>query len=80
VNVDQANYLIGSKMPGVMTRRSKVSYGDQAAAQAAQSQQGGELGDFAAALTASYADLAGDTLMIRKKREERRLHMMRKGG
>lgn len=80
VNVDKAAYLIGGKLPGVMTHRSKVSYGNKEAALAAKEQHGGEIGDFAGALTASYADLAKDTLMIRKKREERRQHMMKKTG
>ena len=78
VGVDQATYLIGGSTPGVMTKRSKVSFGSKDAAQAAQAKTGGELGDYAAALTASYADMAQDTLMIRKKREERRRHMMKK--
>lgn len=80
VNVDQAAYLIGGKAPGVMTHRSKVSYGKQEAALAAKERDGGDIGDFAAALTASYADLAKDTLMIRKKREERRKHMQKQAG
>lgn len=80
VNVDQATYLIGGKLPGVMTHRGKLSYGAREAALAAKEQYGGEIGDFAAALTASYADLAKDTLMIRKKREERRQHMTKKPG
>ena len=78
ISVDQATYLIGGSTPGVMTKRSKVSFGSQDAALAAQAKTGGEIGDYAAALTASYADLAQDTLMIRKKREERRRHMMKK--
>jgi copper chaperone NosL len=80
VNVDQATYLIGGKLPGVMTHRSKVSYASKEAALAAKEIHNGEIGDFAAALTASYADLAKDTLMIRRKREERRQHMMKKTG
>jgi nitrous oxide reductase accessory protein NosL len=75
VNVDQATYLIGGSQPGVMTHRSKVSYGSKEAAMAAKEKYAGEIGDFAAALTASYADLAKDTLMIRRKREERRKKM-----
>lgn len=78
ISVDQATYVIGGSMPGVMTKRSKVSFGSKDAALAAQAKTGGEIGDYAAALTASYADLAQDTLMIRKKREERRQHMMKK--
>jgi copper chaperone NosL len=78
VNVDQATYLIGGKLQGVMTHRSKVSFASKEAALAAKEAHNGEIGDFEAALTASYADLARDTLMIRRKREERRQHMMKK--
>lgn len=80
VNVDQATYLIGGNLPGVMTHRGKVAFSSREAALAAKDKHNGELGDFAAALTASYADLAKDTLMIRRKREERRKHMMKKEG
>lgn len=79
VEVAKAQYLIGSKLPGVMTARSKKAFADPAAAAAAQQANGGELGNFDAALTAAYADLAKDTLMIRRKREERRKHMQQKG-
>jgi hypothetical protein len=78
--VDQATYLIGGDLPGVMTKRGKTSYGSAEAAAAARAKHGGELGDFGAALAASYADMAADTMMIRKKREERRRHMMKKTG
>ena len=80
VNVDQATYLIGSSQTGVMTQRSKVSYGNREAAQSAREKFAGELGEFAAALNASYADMAKDTLMIRQKREERRQHLLKKPG
>lgn len=80
INVDQATYLIGGNLPGVMTKRGKTSYGSREAALAAKDKHNGEIGDFSAALTASYADMAHDTLMIRRKREERRQHMMKKSG
>lgn len=80
INVDDATYLIGGNLPGVMTHRGKTSYGSKEAALAAKEAHNGEIGDFAAALTASYADLAKDTLMIRRKREERRQHMMKQSG
>jgi copper chaperone NosL len=67
-----ASFLIGSRIKGVMTRRSKVAYGNEAAAQAAQQAEGGELAGFEAALGAAYADMAQDVAMIRKNREERR--------
>ena len=70
VNVDQATYLIGSKLPGVMTKQSKVAFAAKADAEAAKAAQGGELGNFDAALQAAYLSMAGDTAMIRKKRAE----------
>ncbi len=72
VNVDQATYLIGSKLPGVMTAKSKKAFASKEAAAAAQKEHGGELGDFSAALAAAHASMADDTLMIRKKRAEKR--------
>ncbi|HRX71055.1 MAG: nitrous oxide reductase accessory protein NosL [Candidatus Competibacteraceae bacterium] len=72
VDVDAATYLIGSKLPGVMTRQSKVAFAARSAAEAVQIEQGGELGDFDAALQAAYQSMAQDTAMIRKKRAERR--------
>jgi nitrous oxide reductase accessory protein NosL len=72
VEVDKATFLIGSGIKGVMTKRSKVAYGNEAAAKAAQGQNGGELVDFHKALLASYTDMAEDVRMIRKNREERR--------
>lgn len=76
VNVEEATYLIGSKLPGVMTAKSKKAFASKAAAEAAQKEQGGELGNFDAALAAAHASMAGDTLMIRKKRAEKRAKMM----
>lgn len=80
VNVDQATYLIGGNLKGVMSHRSKKAFATRAAALAAKEQHNGEIGDFNAAITAAYGDLAKDTIMIRKKREERRRHMEKKAG
>ena len=74
VNVDAATYLIGSKLPGVMTQQSKVAFGSKAAAETAKTENGGELGDFDAALQAAYQSMANDTRMIRKKRAEMKHH------
>jgi len=74
VNVDADTYLIGSKLPGVMTKQSKVAFASKADAEAAKAEQGGELGDFDAALQAAYQSMAGDTMMIRKKRAEKKQH------
>lgn len=80
VDVDRAVYLIGSKLPGTMSARSKMAFADAAAARAAQAAQGGDLGTFDQALAAAYADMAADTAMIRKRRAERRRKAMEKQG
>lgn len=75
IEVEKATFLVGSSIKGVMTRRSKVAYGTEAAAKAAQAANGGELANFDKALLAAHEDMAQDTSMIRKNREERRKRM-----
>ncbi|HRD67712.1 MAG TPA: nitrous oxide reductase accessory protein NosL [Candidatus Competibacter sp.] len=74
MNVDDATYLIGSKLPGVMTKQSKIAFASKQTAETVKAEQGGELGNFDAALQAAYQSMASDTLMIRKKRAEKRQH------
>ncbi len=76
VEVDKATFLIGSKIPGVMTANSKVAYGTEDAAKAAQAANGGELAKFDQALLAAYTDMSKDVSRIRKMRAERRKRMM----
>ncbi len=75
IEAGKATFLVGSSLPGVMTKRSKLAYGSEAAAKAAQAAHGGELMDFDKALLAAHTDMAADVAMIRKNREERRKHM-----
>jgi len=75
IEVAQATFLVGSSLPGVMTKRSKVAFGSEAAAKAAQAAHGGELMNFDQALLAAHVDMAQDVAMIRKMREERRKNM-----
>jgi nitrous oxide reductase accessory protein NosL len=75
IEVEKASFLVGSSLPGVMTKRSKVAYGSEAAAKAAQAAHGGQIMDFDAALLAAYTDMAQDVAMIRRNREERRKRM-----
>ncbi len=79
VEVAQATFLIGSQIKGVMTRNSKVAYGNEAAAKTAQAANGGELANFDQALLVAYTDMSKDVSMIRRNREERRKRMMQKG-
>ena len=76
VEVEKASFLVGSKLPGVMTARSKVAYGNADAAKASQAANGGELTDFDGALLAAYTDMSADVTRIRKNRAERRRKMM----
>ena len=81
IEVAQATFLVGSALPGVMTKHSKVAYGSKAAAKAAQAAQGGKVMDFDKALLAAYTDIAQDVVMIRKSHEElwKKLSMEHKG-
>jgi nitrous oxide reductase accessory protein NosL len=72
VDVQQATYLISSDIKGVMTRQSKVAFASHQTAQDRQASHGGQLGDFDAARRAAYASMADDTIMIRKRRAEKR--------
>ncbi len=71
VEVEQLHYVIDPSRPGTMTRRSKWAYAELAKAHEA-TRNAGELADFDRALRAAYADMAEDTIMIRKRRAEKR--------
>jgi nitrous oxide reductase accessory protein NosL len=76
VDVDKASFLVGSKIPGVMTANSKVAYGTEEAAKGAQAAQSGELVKFDQALLLAYTDMSKDVSRIRKMRAERKRKMM----
>ena len=59
-----------------MTANSKVAYGSEEAAKAAQAGNGGDLAKFDQALLAAYTDMSKDVSRIRKNRAERRRRMM----
>ncbi|OOY06027.1 nitrous oxide reductase accessory protein NosL [Thioclava sp. F28-4] len=69
--VDDMTYVIDAKKPGTMTGTSKYAYADPAKADAA-AKDGGKLASFDEALVMAYADMARDTINIRKRRAERR--------
>lgn len=72
VAVDNLVYLIGANLKHAMTKRSKHSFASLTTAQEFQAKHGGTLGNFNDALRESYLDMAGDVMMIRRNREERR--------
>ncbi len=77
VNVDQAIYLIGSKLKGTMTKNSKMAFASADTAASMRGDKGGQTGDFNDALTEAYLSMAKDTMMIRKKRamKRKKMHM-----
>ncbi len=75
VNVDKASFLVGSDLPGTMSKQSKMAFSSPEAAKAAQKTHGGELTSFDEALTKAYLSMAKDTAMIRKKRAAKRKKM-----
>ncbi|MCU7878865.1 MAG: nitrous oxide reductase accessory protein NosL [Candidatus Thiodiazotropha sp. (ex Lucinoma borealis)] len=78
INVDNASYLIGSKLKGTMSAKSKMAFSTAEAAKSAQATQGGELATFDEVLSNAYLGMAKDTVMVRQRRLERRQHMMKK--
>ena len=78
VEVDKATYLVGAKLKGTMTANSKMSFASADSAKAVQTEKGGALMNFDEALSVAYADMAKDTVSIRKRRNKRRMKMMEK--
>ena len=74
IAVDKAYYALVAGKPGTMTMRRKWAFSDKAKAAA----QGGEVADFDTALQAACCDLGRDSVMVRKRRAEKRAHMMKK--
>lgn len=77
-DAERANYLIGSSLRGVMTRRSKVAYSTTESAEASKAANGGEVADFEKTLLAAYADIAEAVTRSRQMREERMKRMQEK--
>ena len=78
VNVDDAIYLLGAQLKGTMTTNSKMAFAVPGQAMAVQSEKDGVLVDFDRALREAYIGMANDTMMIRKRRDERVRRMMEK--
>ena len=75
IKVEDAHYIIDPSKPGTMSAVRKWAYADKAKAEAAGAEK---VTDFDTALTAAYNDMAKNTLMIRKRRAEKRAHMAEK--
>ena len=75
IKVDTAHYIIDKNKPGTMTGVRKWAFADMARAKAAGAER---IVGFDDALQAAYVDMGKSTLMIRKRRAEKRAHMVKK--
>ena len=75
IKIDAAHYVIDPGKPGTMTGIRKWAYADMAKARASGART---ITGFDDALQAAYVDMGKSTLMIRKRRAEKRAHMARK--
>jgi copper chaperone NosL len=77
IEADTATYLIGSKLKGTMSAKSKMAFAQNTQAGDVQKKEGGELASFGDALREAYLGMANDTKMIRMRRAEKRKKMMK---
>lgn len=76
IEADKASYLIGSKLKGTMTSKSKMAFASAADAATAKQMQGGEVAGFDEALKEAYMGMHADTILTRKRRAEKMKRMM----
>ena len=72
IDAESASWVIGGSKMGVMTRRAKWAFGDQASADAFMAANGGSAGEFKVAVKAAFEDMYADLEMIREKRKKMR--------
>ncbi len=70
INAEAATWVLGGKVKGVMTGRAKWAFASKDEALKFVAENGGEVVDFEAAISAAYQDMYQDTRMIRQKRQE----------
>ena len=71
-DAEAAHWVIGGDRMGVMTRRAKWAFADQAGANAFVATHGGSPAVFAAAVKSAFEDMYADLQMIREKRKKMR--------
>jgi hypothetical protein len=72
IDAENAVWVIGGSKMGVMTRRAKWAFGDQASADAFMAANGGSADEFKVAVKAAFEDMYADLEMIRAKRKKMR--------
>jgi copper chaperone NosL len=73
IDAENAIWVIGGDMPGVMSKRAKWAFEKKTDAEAFIKKNKGTLADFETAIKTSYEDMYTDTQMIREKRKAKRM-------
>jgi nitrous oxide reductase accessory protein NosL len=68
IDAEQAAWVIGGDLPGVMSAKSRVAFADKAGASAFQKEHGGETVSFDDAIDDTFDEMWKDIKMIREKR------------
>ena len=72
IDGEKAVWVVGGTKPGVMTKRAKWAFADQAAADAFIKENQGTPATFDEVVKAAYQDMYEDTKMIRERRAAKR--------
>ncbi len=75
INAEQAFWVVGGNMPGVMSKNAKWAFAEKADAEKFITANGGTLASFDEAMKATYEDMYADTKMIREKRKMMKMKM-----
>lgn len=73
IDAETAIWVLGGDQMGVMTRRAKWAFENQADADSFIKGHGGEIATFEQAIKASYEDMYQDTRMIHERRKMKRM-------
>jgi nitrous oxide reductase accessory protein NosL len=68
IDAEQAAWVIGGDLPGVMSGKSRVAFAGKAEASAFRKEHGGETVSFDEAIDDTFRDMWKDIKMIREKR------------
>lgn len=72
-DAERAFWVVGGSIQGVMTKRAKWAFENEADARAFVNAHGGKIVTFEDALKSAYEDMYEDTKMIREKRKKMRM-------
>lgn len=73
IDAENAYWVIGGNLPGVMTKRAKWAFEKKQDAEDFVLKNGGTIATFDQAMKASYEDMHTDSKMIRNKRKLRKM-------